>query len=391
MKISPTYTGGKYSNLTALVVDDSFNMRTTVKKMARTLGFGEVMEAGSGTKALELISQKVVDLILCDWNMPGLKGIDVLKFIRSKPETKNIPFIMVTAEMSEAVVAESAESEVDDYLVKPFSLNELDTRIQRILKRQEEISEIDLLLKKGTAFITTSQFEQAGEAFRKALQLNPKSPRTLYSIGKLYMNQGLDGRAKEYFERAVHFSPTFLKGHQALADLHQALGNSDDYIHHLEQAIKISPRNLERKIMLGDAYTQNGDYDQAKAIFEQVLEEATTQYSEIAEKVGEALLNMGSYEVAEKAFSRALDASPHNVLLFNKLGIAFRKQGKFDKAVRNYIRAIEIAPDDEKLHYNLARAYMESGEPANARTSLEKALAINPRFKDAKSLLAKLK
>ena len=179
--------------------------------MVRTLGFGEVLEADSGTKALEALSQKLVDLVLCDWNMPGLKGIDVLKYVRSREETRDLPFIMVTAEMSEATVAEAAESEVDDYMVKPFSLAELNTRIQRIIKVQEEISSIDLHLKQGVAYVATGQFKQASSEFKKAQLLNPKSPRILLEIGRLYMKQGLDGRALDYFERSVHFSPSFSK------------------------------------------------------------------------------------------------------------------------------------------------------------------------------------
>jgi tetratricopeptide (TPR) repeat protein len=391
MKPLPAFEADRFDNLTVLVVDDSFNMRATIKKMTRTLGFKDILEAGNGSKALECLSKNVVDIILCDWNMPGLKGIDVLKYVRSREETKSIPFIMVTAEMSEAIVAESAESDVDDYLVKPFSLSDLDNRIVKVLKRQEDVSEIDQLLEKGTAYVITHQFDKASEAFKKAQALNPKSPRTLHAIGRMFMKQGLDTKARELFERAVQFSPSFLKGHQSLADLHQSLGNTDEYLYHLKLAVEISPRNLERKIMLGEAYAQNGDIENSKSIFTQVLEEATAQYSEIAEKVGEALLNMGSYDVAEKAFSRALDASPENVAIFNKLGIAFRKQGKFEKAVRNYQRALTIAPNDEKLYYNLARAHMEAGDQKSTRIALEKALSIKPKFKEAKDLLAKMK
>ena len=385
-----TAVPGQFSDLTVLIVDDSFNMRALMRKMVRTLGFGEILEADSGIKALEALSQKLVDLVLCDWNMPGLKGIDVLKYVRSREETRNLPFIMVTAEMSEAIVAEAAESEVDDYMVKPFSLAELQARIQKIIKIQEEISDIDVLLKRGVAYVATEQYKKASVEFKKAQLMNPKSPRTLLEIGRLYMKQGLDGRAREYFERAVHFSPRFLRGHEELAQLHLALGNTDKYIEHMEEAVKISPRNLERKLILGDAHMQNGNTEEAKAVFEQVLEEATTQYSEIAEKIGEALLKLESYAVAEKAFGKALDANPSNLIIFNKLGIAFRKQGKFDEAVKNYLKAIKISPRDETLYFNLARAYEDSGDLEKALAALKKAMAINSNFGEAKALLNKI-
>lgn len=171
----PKALPGQYSGLTVLIVDDSFNMRALMRKMVRTLGFGEIIEADSSTRALEALSQKLVDLVLCDWNMPGLKGIDVLKYVRSREDTRNLPFIMVTAEMSEAIVAEAAESEVDDYMVKPFSLAELNARIQRITKIQEEITDIDVHLKRGVAYVKTEQFKKASAEFKKAQLLNPKA------------------------------------------------------------------------------------------------------------------------------------------------------------------------------------------------------------------------
>jgi len=379
-----------YKSMTALVVDDVFNVRAMIKNMLRQLGFGNILEASSGNKAVELLSKEVVDLVLCDWNMPGMKGIDVLKFVRKLPETSNLPFLMVTGEISEGVVAEAAETEVDGYLVKPFTMSTLVQQIEKILSKHEEVSEIDQHLAEGRAYVTTKQFGKASQAFKAALSRNPKSPRTLMEIGKLYEEQGNDVQAREFYHRAVKVQPKFLRGHEALANIYRALGDDEKHLEHLDQAVKISPRNLERRFMLGQAYLESGDPDKAKDILGEILEEATKQYSSIAERVGEALLAMEAYDVAEKAFAKALDANPNNLHLYNQMGIAFRRQGKYDDAVTNYMRAVKIRPKDENLLYNLARAYVEGGKKPEAIKTIKQALKLNPEFKEARELLQKI-
>jgi tetratricopeptide (TPR) repeat protein len=376
-----------YKSLTALVVDDVFNVRAMLKNMLRQLGFGDIVEASSGEKAVEVLTQQVVDLVLCDWNMPGMKGVDVLKFVRKQPETSNLPFIMVTGEISEAVVAEAAETEVDGYLVKPFNMQSLTQRIQQVLHQHREVSEIDQHLAQGRAYITTRQFDKASAEFKAALKINPKSPRTLLEIGKLYEEQGNDVQAREFYNRSVKVQPKFLKGHQALAKIYKALGDQESHLQHLEQAVKISPRNLERRFMLGQAHMESGNPEEAKKVLGEVLEEATKQYSSIAERVGEALLKMGAYEVAEQAFSKALDANPNNLHLFNQLGIAYRRQGKFDEAVSNYMRALKLAPKDENLLYNLGRAYYDGRRFDESIKILQRALKLNPEFQEARELM----
>jgi tetratricopeptide (TPR) repeat protein len=266
-------------------------------------------------------------------------------------------------------------------------MNQLREKIDYVLQRRLEVSDIDQHLSLGNAYVQTKQFDKAAEAFKAALAINENSPRTLLAIGKLYEGQGNEAQARRMFERAVEISPAFLKGHEALATLYLVLGDKGKHLEHLAQAVKISPRNLERKLMLGQSLLEAGQVGVAKSILKEVLEEASNHYAGIAERVGEALLAMGAYDVAERAFSRALDANPVNLHLVNQLGMAYRRQGKFAEAIANYQRATTLAPHDENLWYNLARAHAESGNKDQSVRSLKMALEINPGFEEAKNLL----
>ncbi len=107
-----------------LVVDDSKVMRGIIRKMLGQDGV-EVLEAPNGRLALELLSTEAVDCIVSDWNMPGMKGIDLLRCVRGGVARAEVPFIMVTAEALASNVAEAEAAAVSAYLVKPFTAEEL--------------------------------------------------------------------------------------------------------------------------------------------------------------------------------------------------------------------------------------------------------------------------
>jgi len=107
---------------TALVVDDSRPMRTILTRTLRELGF-EVREAANGREALEVIAAEkaAVKLILLDWNMPEMNGLDTLKQLRRTPEFSSLVVVMVTAETEMDRIAEALEAGANEYVMKPFT------------------------------------------------------------------------------------------------------------------------------------------------------------------------------------------------------------------------------------------------------------------------------
>lgn len=104
-----------------LVVDDSKVMRGIIRKMLALFPGVSVLEARDGKDAWEKLQTEAVDLVLSDWNMPRLKGIDLLRLVRADAARADMPFIMVTAEAQEVNHAEADAARVSSYLVKPFT------------------------------------------------------------------------------------------------------------------------------------------------------------------------------------------------------------------------------------------------------------------------------
>ncbi len=111
-----------------LLVDDSAVMRKIIQRNIKETGMvvDEFVEAGDGKEALEKVNDNGnLDLILLDWNMPNMSGIEFVKALRSLNLPNKIPVVMVTTEGSEAKVSEARESGADGYLTKPFTADQL--------------------------------------------------------------------------------------------------------------------------------------------------------------------------------------------------------------------------------------------------------------------------
>jgi two-component system chemotaxis response regulator CheY len=113
-----------------LIVDDSSAIRKIIKAAADVLQL-ETMEAQDGTEALEIISghYEEIDLVLLDWNMPELSGYDVLVEIKSNEIYKHITVMMVTTESQKSSIVAAIRAGADNYLTKPFTVEELETKI----------------------------------------------------------------------------------------------------------------------------------------------------------------------------------------------------------------------------------------------------------------------
>ncbi|AEH23406.1 response regulator receiver protein [Thermodesulfobacterium geofontis OPF15] len=121
------------TNIKILVVDDFATMRKIIKNILLQLGFKDILEADDGTTALELLKKQKVDLIISDWNMPKMPGIELLKAVRSNEELKDIKFIMVTAEAQKENVIEAIKYGVNQYVVKPFTPETLKEKLEKVL------------------------------------------------------------------------------------------------------------------------------------------------------------------------------------------------------------------------------------------------------------------
>ena len=115
-----------------LIVDDFATMRRIMKNILKQIGFSNILEADDGTTALEQLGKSSVDLIISDWNMPKMTGLDLLKEVRNTDGLKDVPFLMVTAEAQKQNVIDAVQAGVTNYVVKPFTAEAISEKLEKI-------------------------------------------------------------------------------------------------------------------------------------------------------------------------------------------------------------------------------------------------------------------
>jgi two-component system chemotaxis response regulator CheY len=122
------------SNLKILVVDDYATMRRIVRNLLNQIGFTDIDEASDGGAALQKLRADKFGLVISDWNMEPMTGLQLLKEVRADASLKDIPFIMVTAESKTENVIEAKKAGVNNYIVKPFNADTLKSKLQTCIQ-----------------------------------------------------------------------------------------------------------------------------------------------------------------------------------------------------------------------------------------------------------------
>ncbi|PKM94411.1 MAG: response regulator [Firmicutes bacterium HGW-Firmicutes-1] len=119
-----------------LSVDDSLTMRKIIKSHVEALGY-ELLEASEGANGLQVLNNEIhnIGLILLDWNMPGMNGMEFLQKVKSNVLYHNIPIIMVTTEAERESIVKAVQQGVSNYILKPFTNEELTKKINQCIRR----------------------------------------------------------------------------------------------------------------------------------------------------------------------------------------------------------------------------------------------------------------
>jgi two-component system, chemotaxis family, chemotaxis protein CheY len=125
-------------SLSVLVVDDASTMIRIISSLLRQIGFRDIDEVQGGATALAKMRIKRYGLVISDWNMEPMTGIELLRQVRADPDLGEIPFIMVTAETRTKNVITAKDAGVNNYIVKPFTAQVLKAKIEAVFAEKAE-------------------------------------------------------------------------------------------------------------------------------------------------------------------------------------------------------------------------------------------------------------
>ena len=174
-----------------LIVEDESALVTMLSYNLEKEGY-RVCEAGDGEEALTMVAENKPDLVLLDWMLPSLSGIEICRQLRRKPSTRELPIIMLTARGEEGDKIRGLNIGADDYMTKPFSLPELKARVRALLRRTQPVPEKGLLTYADVSMDLSAHRVTRGE---RAIHLGPTEFRLLQFFmqhpGKVFSREDL--------------------------------------------------------------------------------------------------------------------------------------------------------------------------------------------------------
>jgi two-component system chemotaxis response regulator CheY len=117
-----------------LVVDDSSTMRRIIINTLNKLGYKECYEASNGREGVERLATTPVDMVITDWNMPEMSGIEFIRAVRANDATRHLPVLMVTTNAAQDDIVQALHAGVNSYVVKPFTPDTIKDKIEAVLK-----------------------------------------------------------------------------------------------------------------------------------------------------------------------------------------------------------------------------------------------------------------
>jgi len=270
------HTASAESGKQVVIVDDDEDARATVQEYVVQLGFQDTKAFSDAKAALKYLETHWgrVQLIISDWEMPHMNGIEFLKTCKQTPGLSDVPFLMITSQgsMERMKVMQAAKAQVDDYLLKPFQGGELRKRIADLMSRKKVREEAAPSLDAGLAALAEGNFTRAAECLEAAANLDGNNDQTLCALGDaLSRTKGTDA-ALPYYKRAIDANPFNIDAYLKLAQGYEGVGLTDKALALLQGAIQQLGFSAEIHFMLGKLFHKKGMLSSAREEFEKTLE-----------------------------------------------------------------------------------------------------------------------
>ena len=404
----PSSTTDDLKKKNVLVVDDFSSFRLTVKNMLRSFNIAYIDDAASGEEAVEKMSSKKYDIILCDYNLgPGKDGQQVLEEARFREYIDHSTvFIMVTAENTMDMIMGALEYQPDDYLIKPFTKEALEKKLRNLSKKKENLKDIekaiekkdytsvidfcdeqisnhtkslsDLLKLKGEILIKKQDYAEATKFYEKVLIMG-NLPWAMFGLGRVKFITGDYNEAKSAFEKIISKNNKIIAAYDWLAKTHEKMGNHLEAQRVLQDAVRISPKAILRQRTLGNIAHKNKDNVTAEQSFKEAVKQgkhsffkSPSDYTCLAKVLVDKGSPIESLDVLKDA-SREFSGNPAaSIQISVTESLAFKKLNREEDAAKAVQKAYKLLatlpgrlPVDIEL--DLAKALFLTGDEKSGK------------------------
>jgi CheY-like chemotaxis protein/lipopolysaccharide biosynthesis regulator YciM len=285
---------GLLENRTYLVVDDFGDMRSMIKNMLMACGVREISTASNGAQAIECLTEKRYDVVLCDYNLgPGKDGQQVLEEAKHRQLIGlGCVFVIITAENTRDMVMGAVEYEPDSYLTKPFNKDLLKTRLEKIVAKKQDLLPVEQAVAKydhqqavrildekiaqkpaisnelkkikGEICLSAGMIDQARQVYEDVISVRDL-PWARLGLGKTLFLEKAYTEARDQFQGLTAQHPNYTAAYDWLAKCYKSQNQLAEAQQTLQAAVEVSPKAVLRQQMLADVALLNKDDQTAEA------------------------------------------------------------------------------------------------------------------------------
>ena len=250
------------NQLSALVIDDHDLIRKNIAQVLRKLDFINIIECSNGKKAKIALDSRALDLVICNLNTSAMSGFELLDHLRNLETGSDIPFLIVTGATDRDDIVIAAHKGVEDYMVKPFTQDELEAKIIKVLNLYFAPGPILLRIREAEKLIRHELFENARILLQEAIKIKD-NPSAQHLMGLLLIKEKKTDEAISYLQNNIKIYPNFLKNFVSLANIYLEKKDYDNAIKILVQELEINPKQPLRQIKLANLLLKEGQTNAA--------------------------------------------------------------------------------------------------------------------------------
>ena len=368
--------------MSILIVDDMKSMRLTMRKMLQTLKIGgSVKFAENGKEGMEILHRSKCDLVIVDWNMPVMNGIEMLETIRNDKILRELQVIMVTAESERDIVTEVAETEVDGYLLKPLTLTALDSKIKAVI---EKINNPDLATKlriKARDLEEAGEFNSAIVQIKTALTHKPSASRLLRQLGLLHLKIGKYDTAEKCLLKAalVNKQDTLTRVH--LAEYYESKNELEKAGRYYLEIMGLSTRYFDQALNAGEKLLKKGSHKLSVEIFTKIVT-LSKKSNPTRDKIIEICMANKEYQFPLQIFEQSIKENPSNFDIVYKAGLICFEMGNQEKALEYFLEVDSHVRDHVDAKFRIAKIYLKMQKALQADDYLNQIMKINPNHQE---------
>ncbi|WP_269531573.1 tetratricopeptide repeat-containing response regulator [Chitinimonas sp. BJYL2] len=345
-----------YATKRFLVIDAVQEMRAAMNNTLSTFGVTKIEYAHRATEAIGMIKRGDFDVILCDYDLGnGYDGLHLLEELKLRNLIKpSAIFMVVTGERRARMVISAAELAPDDYLLKPFTGEELKQRLDRIYNKKVEFESLDaamlnddyfkalaecneriarkdpflldFLKIKGRIALNIGDYTMARATYEAVLDVKD-IPWARMGLGKALFHLKDYATSRELFQTILKENDRVMEAYDWLAKIHQAEHEHEEAQQLLQQAVGLSAANVSRQKKLGEVAMRNGDFDTAVKSFQQTINVAKYSFWRDA----------GDYSSLAKAH-----LGTGNVIEASKVAADVRREFRYDQKAELLATVMEV-------------------------------------------------